>query len=166
MSKLKIPHSAGWFVAGVLTAVLLIPSAVTGAASVLGYTGIEGATGGTYANVTRAGQVEVTNAGASQMFVHPIKSTALVPGGVGAPNGEALIITSVNVWGNSGAQFQLYIVSKNVRVFIEEATATSAGTVIPFNPGLVIPAGQKIYISGDEVVNGTVVGYTVPASAG
>jgi hypothetical protein len=57
MSKLTRIPAPGWFVAGVLLAALLVPASA-GAVSALSYNGIEGAGGGTYANVTKPGSTD------------------------------------------------------------------------------------------------------------
>jgi hypothetical protein len=167
MSRIKIPDGAGWVVAGLLAVVLVLPSAVTGATAVLTYTGIEGATGGTHANVTHAGQLEVSSASPSQMFVQAETGLkAGIPKQVFPPSGDALIITSVNFWGNSSCSYSLFIYVHGIKTTIDSATCTPTGTVFPFDPGLVIVSGQALYILGYGSVSATVVGYTVPKSAG
>jgi hypothetical protein len=162
MSKFKMAHPAGWFVAGVLVAVLIIPTAVSGASAVLSYTGIEGATGGTHANVTPAGQIEVAATAASQMFVRPLDGTSFIPAEIAPPKGDALIVTSINVWGVSGGVLTIYLLAHGVKTTLDIATSSSAGLVIPFDPGLPVAAGGKLVISSDSAVHATVVGYTVP----
>jgi hypothetical protein len=165
MSKLKFPHSAGWFVAGVAVAVLVIPTAVAGATAALTFTGIEGATGGTLANVTKAGQLEVTSAGASQMYVHTIDVNSALPSKIGPPAGDGLIITSIHIWENvTGCRYGMDIILHGIKTSIGSSSCTPGVTVLPFEPGLPIPTGQSLYVTGDGV-GFSVVGYTVPASA-
>jgi hypothetical protein len=169
MSRLKNVPALGWFIAGVMVTVLLIPTAAAGAAAALSYTGIEGATGGTHANVTGAGQLEVTAAGASQMFLKTVHAGGNGgPSLVGPPKGKALIVTSIHVSATTtgGGSYTLYFVVHGIKTTIENASCPPGVTVLPFDPGLPIPSGQALYAFGNLLgVDVTVVGYTVPASA-
>lgn len=168
MSRLmsKFPHAAGWFAAGIGVAVLVIPTAVTGAASVLTYTGIEGATGGTLANVTKAGQLEVTPAGAGQIFVRTITGgvngdpTELKP-----PAGDALIITGIHVFSSlSSCGYSIYLSVHGLKQIIGGFACTPGITVLPFSPGLPLSSGVPLSFLG-RGVDFSVIGYTVPAAA-
>jgi hypothetical protein len=162
--RLKIPQAVGWFAAGIAVAVF-VPTAVAGATAALTFTGIEGATGGTYANVTKAGQVEVAPAGASQMFVRTASGTTNgVPTTIGPPKGDALIITSIHVFGKlDGCTYLLYVDVRGIKETLSDTGCTPGVTVLPFDPGLPISSGSGLEVSGGVYV--TVVGYTVPASA-
>ncbi len=94
---------AGWFVAGVAVAILLIPTAA-GAKAVLKYTGIEG-TSGNQADVTSAGQLQTAVAGPAAAYNQVIAVTNNMTQVIAdPPSGKALMITSIDVnsWNLSG----------------------------------------------------------------
>jgi hypothetical protein len=166
MSRVKFLQATGFFVAGVAVAALIFPAAVSGAVAALTFTGIQGATGGTRANVTNAGQLQVTTAGVSQIFVRTTHgSLNEVPALVLPPLGDALVITSIEIWptvSDCDLTISATVQGVNTRI-ATEATCTSGPTVLPYNPGLLIAPGHSLDVFG--AVSVTVVGYTIPNSA-
>jgi len=179
MSRLKRMPAAGWFVAGVAVAVLAIPTTV-GAVVALKFTGIEG-TSTNKADVTPAGQLQVAPAAAASLY----QGTYDVNYGGGTttevatpPAGDALVVDVVHlmVFANPSAGSYYYLE-------VESGTACSGGLVGSYHqallavalgssddtlsPGLVIPAGDSLCMTGygTASITGSVSGYTIPAAA-
>jgi hypothetical protein len=140
---------------------------------------------GQRAFVSGAGQVNVTASGAKAFYTH-FTQLALVAGMSKAatpPNGRALVITSIVVDTYKDATPGA---SNNTEFFMSTADASCAhvnvsfpvvdtnpgalgDTVLPFNPGLVVPGGRSLCVQNFSPSNlyaeVYVYGYTIPASA-
>ncbi|MGO9559397.1 MAG: hypothetical protein ACLPQS_08190 [Acidimicrobiales bacterium] len=187
MSRFKYLPGAGWFVAGVAVTLLLIPTTVGAVSAALTYTGIEGVTGGTKANVTKAGQLQTALAGASQLFNSASASVNQIGGNneqvvLTAPAKSALIVETIHVNTNEdstpgfSSHFYLFIgIGGSCANFLKYNGATWEQTVnppglgetdLPMSPGLVIPSGDSLCAGTEDIdVDITVSGYTVAASA-
>jgi hypothetical protein len=189
MSRIKNMSRGGWIVAGILVATLLVPSGVA-VAVVLKYTGIKGANPTTAtltpAGVTGAGQLLTTNADPAYSYVNgtPAAQNKGVFQGAGLTEVAAplptmaLIITSIHIsafnvtaTGDPFVQFNIQsgpcTEATQPGPFDELDTNTSGETVLPYEPGVVVPAGDVVC---GESYNGlsaavTVVGYSVPGNS-
>jgi hypothetical protein len=182
MSRLKHMPAAGWFVAGVAVAVLVIPATVgaVGAVAALKFTGIEG-TSTNKADVTPAGQLQVAPVAPASLF----QNSYITNLGSGAssvvaapPTGDALIVDDVHV--------VVYSTPTSISYYyleVEAGTACSGAYVGTFHqvflaaavgnsddplaPGLVVPSGDSLCMTVYSPVDiaASVSGYTVPAAA-
>jgi hypothetical protein len=183
MSTFKSIPRAGWFVAGVTAAVLMIPTAVgatVGVQAALKMTGIEG-TSGNQADVTGAGQLLTTEAPPSA-YAQSSDVLMLTSGGLvalaGASGNHSLLISTIhiNVDSLSGA-------GPAVALAIFPGTscpATATGstwnhlfsapavgeTDIPYSPGLIVAKGSILCGETLGTIDATVSvsGYIVPAA--
>jgi hypothetical protein len=165
---------AGWFVAGVAVAILLIPTAV-GAKTVLKYTGIEG-TSGNQADVTSAGQLQTAAAGPAAAYNQfTLVASGTTPVIAVPPAGKALMISSIDVdaWALSTIDpyIEMFIDSSSactppgqITYVGEDDPSASGNTVYPFNPGLPVPSGYYLCAQDESMYSDvTVAGYTIPA---
>jgi hypothetical protein len=175
MSKLKQVPRFGWFVIGIVVAVLLVPTGVAAAKAGLKFTGIQG-TSGSQADVTSAGQLQTATAAPGAAFenLHTAGSMQTVVVAT-PPAGEALIITSVhvNVWGLSGTDPYVYLTTRagsctgsTVSFFDEVDPSASGMTVLPFDPGLPIPSTEVLCATAINLsANVETVGYSVASAS-
>jgi hypothetical protein len=175
MPKLSEIPGAGWFVAGVAVAVLLIPASV-GAAVAFKYVGIEG-TSTNKVDVTPAGQLKVANAAPSSFLqsatVAVGQAPNLTPVMVATP--EAVIVTVLHLQtaGLSGSGTTTFEIRSNscsgsmVGSYQQNVTTHVDGSEVdvPLSPGLPIPAGDYLCASATASTSTSVSGYAVPASS-
>jgi hypothetical protein len=190
MLKINRLPRPGWFVIGVAAAALLMPSAA--AAAAITFTTIQGANGNK-ADVSPAGQLLTSQAAPGQFFRS--SQQADVSGGAVdvlsvavPPAHKALVVTSLHVaviqllGGQSdGTGVNFYIAQNSssgdcTDSFVASADAlfpsVTGTTVLPFSPGMAIPAHDQLCevvadgLSGD-LINETayVDGYTVSPGA-
>jgi len=182
MSRFKRFSGAGWFVAGIAAAALLVPTAI-GAATVIKYMGIEGqshsATGGKITSdvqVTTDGQLLTTAASFDDYYVHETLTPINVPIAT-PPPGKALIVTSVHYSSSGGQPIEQGLVDwigkgdcvSFTRITVDVVNLDGdAVAVLPFDPGLAIPAGYVLcglsVPSAGALDFVTVVGYSVPSN--
>ena len=161
-----------WFIAGAFVAVLLVPSTVALAKSTLKFTGIEGASTNKV-DVTPAGQLLTSEANPASYF-----DTGLVGVGVGShqavyspPSGSVGILTDLHVdsWDLSTTDPYMYLylddaTSCTATIFnLDEVDPAANGvTDLPFSPGQVIPAGDTLCATAEDMVSDiTAIGYTI-----
>jgi hypothetical protein len=182
MAKIKSMPKAGWFVAGLAVALLLIPTAA-GAKAALKFTGIEG-TSGSQADVTKAGQLQVAAASPSSLYQNGYFANA---GGdtfstvAQPPAGDALIVDHVHIVVEE-------VPTTGVPMYLTVRTGTNCatGSMVPglnqplfaaalgvtddpLTPGALVPSGDslclQVYGTANTVdVVGTASGYTIPAA--
>jgi hypothetical protein len=174
LSKLKNMPSVAWLVIGICVTALVMPTAAFAAG--VTWTGIEGQNK-VKANVTEAGQLLTAPADVTSDFAS--SRYEMVSGSVytfyAPPSGEAAVITSVHVssYGLVAGQVDPYIViatgvsgSCSLSGGFDEVDPPADGvSVLPFSPGLVVPAGSVVCAEAfemDAVI--TVNGYLVPAA--
>jgi hypothetical protein len=171
---MKNAPRAAWFVAGVCVAALLVPTTV-GAVAALKYTGIEGLSTNK-ADVTPNSQLLTTEANPASYFTGSQLAdtgggTAVVYAALG---GVAGIVKSiqVDVWDLTGSDPYVYLAVGNqscsgLLVFIQEVDpATNGTTVLPQDPGLVVPAGDAICASANQLDSDVhVTGYTIAGAS-
>src|SRR5690242_5890087 len=187
MVKIGRISRLGWLAAGVALAAIALPTAATAAG--LTFTGIEG-TSTHKANVTTGGQLLTTRAAPASFFSSNVRD-AVQSNGVEFPvavpkNGQALVVTSVHVAVNqllgqldigTGAFFYLAgndpssgldCTNSFVRSVDSVSPAATGTTVLPYDPGVAIPAGDQLCevlaaSDGDGIDATTYVfGYSVP----
>jgi len=179
MSKIKNISAAGWLVAGVIAALLLVPTtavAVTTATVSI----IKGGTAMGEASVTPAHQLLSTTANPGA-YVNTgfVTSTGGVVIVVSPPSGDALIVNTIHIDTQSDPTPGMLAY---VSLFIETGLACTGNPVgtyeqlvnpgslgetdVPYSPGLAVPAGDALCaVAQDNLeVNLSVSGYTVPSS--
>ena len=191
MVRIERISRLGWLPAGAALAAIALPTAATAAG--LTFTGIEG-TSTHKANVTTDGQLLTPQAAPASFFASSLAKIAQNGGGVEVPvavpnQGQALVITSVHVavtalFGqqNDGSGAFFYIAANNpssglnctnseVRPVDNVSPAATGTTVLPYDPGVAIPAGDQLCEvlateqNGDEIDETTgVFGYSVPSA--
>jgi hypothetical protein len=174
MSRIKNMPRVGWFAAGVIITLLLVP---TVAVAATGGTIIKGSPSGNKVDVSGAGQLLTNEANpGSYVFVEGGNNCS-AGGFYMIPSNEALIITGVDFFfhapapGNSEADL-FYGPSANPCLNFAAAGVTD-GTELPntaqnqvFEPGIAVPAGDVL--GGKTLNTGSffaVYGYLVPAGA-
>jgi hypothetical protein len=174
MSRVKNISRSGWFVVGMIAALLLVPTAAAAVTSSViikggtsaGQAGVTAAhqlqtnselqgTSGNQADVTPAGQLQVAQTAPSTF----IQSTPVRLSGFGVfplgspPAGTALVMTELHVdtIGTPTAELQIEVntspsCSGNlVGSFTQFLDASSGGeTDIPLDPGVAIPSGDSL----------------------
>jgi hypothetical protein len=180
MHRIKDMSRGGWIVIGIVVALLLVPSGVA-AAKALGFTGLEG-TSGNKADVTAAAQLQVADAGPSNLFESSLTGVS------GAPSGPAAVEVAGGL--NNGLivnEITLSVTSDPnpgtndyVQVYTATPTcvpdlgydnivtpATAGMTSISIPSGLAIPAGDELCaIAGGSILAYVeATGYEVPSAA-
>jgi hypothetical protein len=137
---------------------------------------------GQRAFVSGSGQVNVTRAGAKSFFTHVSDpSTGVFQIAAKPPSGRALVVTSIAV---DAYRVLATGVFKNFSFALSTTNATCATTgefvadvnpatvgvtVLPFDPGLVVPSGRSLCVKNGDTTNLRaevyVYGYLIPASA-
>jgi hypothetical protein len=189
MTKFKFMPKLGWFIVGLAVAVLLIPSTVAGARSVLKYTGIEG-TSGNQADVTAAGQVLTAGAQPSNLLGGSVSGSggfiATTSGGENvvftAPSNSAIIMEEISLniheW-SSAAGTTTYIFlfvgtdscADGVGGWYSTVSPTGFGpSQLTLTPGVAVPAGDELCAyaisgSGEYATDLTATGSVVPAAS-
>ncbi|HVC71567.1 MAG TPA: hypothetical protein VNC61_15035 [Acidimicrobiales bacterium] len=171
MSKIKKMSRGGWIVIGILIAMMMVPSGVA-VAKALHFTGIEG-TSTNKADVSAAGQLLTTQADAGASYtrwtpgITTPRSLAVIPAG------DALIITSIHIDNISGTTGGVaFGIANNGctsgATFDSVNFASNGITVLPYEPGVPVPAGDEVcaFPGGGWIGAATVTGYFVPAAAG
>ena len=172
MSKFRNIPGLVWLVIGVLVTLLVIPS--TAYAAALKFTGIEG-TSTNKADVSPGGQLLTTSADPSASYnflsaFSPDYTLAAQP-----PVGKALMITSLHfdVYSNPNPADDPYeeiaLYSGSCVGFIttiDEVDPASEGvTVLPYDPGIPVPAGDSLCSDGVSLYGDLEAsGYTVPSA--
>ena len=183
MSKIKNISRAGWLVAGILAALLLIPTTAVAVTTVT-MTIIRGGTASGEASVTGAHQLLTTTASPNQYVnTHSVTvaNTTLTAVPVASPpSRHGLIVTIIHIdtYADPNPGPETFI-----DFFIESGTACSGKAVgtydefvnppspgetdIPFDPGLAVPAGDALCAVPTDGADAkiSVTGYTVPSSA-
>lgn len=166
----------GWFLSGLVVAVLVIPTTV-GAVAALQYTGLEGPAGNR-ADVSPAGQLNVAPAAPTAFFQSGYRSITGSSFQIASPpSGTALVVTVVHldVWSTSNSiELQVYPgrscaeqSSNQVGSFNAIVPTSVAGEIdLPLTPGLLVPTRDSLCGFGSGGVNAWVSGYTIPAKAG
>lgn len=175
-SKLKTLPAVAWLAIGVCVTAVVMPTAAF-ASGALTWTGIEGQDK-VKANVTEAGQLLTAQADINSAFASsPIEvlddaplQTIYAP-----PSGQAAVVTSIHVssfdlvQGQTTSTAALKIGSGSCNTLIGSVDvvdpSSDGDTVLPYSPGLVIPAGDllcalSVQMSAFVSANG----YLVPAA--
>jgi hypothetical protein len=181
VSKIKNMSRAGWLIAGVVAALVLVPT-VAVAATVTVVT-LKGSPSGNKADVTGAGQLLTATANPSSFFQNaslPLPSSAGGGGSVAVatpPAGLALVVTTIhiNVFSDPspglGYSVAFYVSTGTcpesfVGSYDQVVTPASVQEIdVPLAPGLGIPAGDALCGAADYEVgaDASVSGYTVPS---
>jgi hypothetical protein len=173
----------GWFIVGVIVAILLVPSVAVAAG--LKFTGIEGSPSGNKADVASNGQLLTTNAPPGSLFGTPqaefgdLAATTYGPI-YKPPSGDAAIVTQVTVSpdelqdGSTGyIAFLFYIGDSACDTYtslyehnvIEYDQMTTDEISLP--TGFVVPAGDQLcghtYSGDDSDAFASASGYDVPS---
>jgi hypothetical protein len=167
----------GWFIVGVVVAVLLIPTAAFAGGKALKFTGIEGSPSGNKAEVTAANQLMTTQAGETNTFniFELSNATETVVG----PTAQPAVVTNIHAdvydlqpsGGLPDLLFDLYngtctrgVLISNVDSIIPSAAGMN---VLPFTPGLDIPTGDSLCMFASSLSGAVSAdGYNIPAGAG
>ena len=164
-----------WIVIGFLVAVVAAPTAAVAIA--LKFTGIQGATSGNKAEVSKDNQLLVAEANPSTYYNSGFVSVAslqVIANSV--PGGDALVVKSITLNAYSAIGTDPYIgvhVTSAANcsgpdLFVEAvdvASGVNSTVTLPFIPGLVIPSGGSLCASGSGAsADGHVSGYLVPAA--
>ena len=180
MSKIKNISRTGWLVAGIIAALLLVPTTAV-AVSTATMTIIKGGSASGEASVTAAHQLLSTtvnpkayiNTGPSEII--NVNGYAII---ASPPSGDALIVTTIHIDTFSDPapetnQYLLFFITPSttcgggqVGSYQTVVTPSSIGeTDIPFTPGLAIPAGDALCAEATNNIVGdaSVTGYTVPS---
>ncbi len=195
MSRVQLFSKPGWFVAGVVAAFVLVPTATV--AATLSYVGIQG-TSGNHANVSASGQVLVAPADAKSYVLAETFLTA--SGGhqqcfvLAAPaSGQALVLENVHYSAadvdtpytvSSGAASGATQIDSAEAVLVIEpkgtpcnygsgyaqvgwATFSQVGNADDsFDPGVTVPNGYQVSVEASNVgVAATLTGYHVASTA-
>jgi hypothetical protein len=186
MSRLKRMPGIAWLVIGAAMTALLLPTAAY-AGGALTFKGVEG-TSGNKADVTSAGQLQVSDAGpaaayiSTQTQIEPSNPTTWAP--IAAPvAGKGLMVTSIHVSTYAdptpqanGGYVPIYIgvnvgsncAGGNAEEVENVIPATTGVTVLPFQPGIPIPSTDSLCAESQSFgpsAQITVVGYSVSAGA-
>jgi hypothetical protein len=185
LSKIKSVRGGTGFVVGLLVAMLVVPSVAV--AATLRFTGIEGTNGTTStlnkAGVTSANQLETSSAGPSSAYSLEAAVDFLNDSWVVVaqpPSGDALMVTSIHVdtfydpttgpTEQPEPTLDLALFTGSCSGFIGFTDAispsTNGETVLPYDPGLPIPAGDSLCgFASNLQVSTTAVGYSVPSGS-
>jgi hypothetical protein len=159
----------------VLAGVLFVPGLAAAKTSVLKFVGVQG-TSGNQADVSRAGQVLTSPADANSYFDSGTYAECggCIPHALySPPSGQAGILTSLHVDAFNitlpGDYAYIQIGNSTCSTFIanvDVVSPTYSGmTIVPYSPGLVIPAGDSLCISANALTaQVSAMGYTVPQS--
>jgi hypothetical protein len=183
VSKIKNISRTGWLVAGIVAALLLVPTTAV-AVTTATITIIKGGTSAGEANVTAAHQLLSTtanpNAYVNTTYADITGQSAAYAPIASPPSGDALIVTTIhlNTYNDptpGPADFITFVIEtgtacssgSHVGSYVEPVTPGTLGeTDIPYNPGLAVPAGDALCAAAigsyDAWVSAT--GYTVPSS--
>jgi hypothetical protein len=174
MTRLMQLSRSGWFLAGALVALVVVPAGA--AAATIGVTELAGSNG-QRAQVTRAGQLDTVEAPPSS-FVTRLGGADLTTAGqskcVTFPvisSGKAVVIRqfTVTVYGVPGSLGSVLLYEgtdcQASRVIDQLSYAEPGITTLPVDPGIALPKAGTISVS----INGLAAlvaffGYTVPAS--
>lgn len=180
MSKIKNISRTGWLVAGIIAALLLVPTTAV-AVSTATMTIIKGGSASGEAGVTEAHQLLSTtvnpkayvNTGPSEII--NVNGYAII---ASPPSGDALIVTTIHIDtfddpAPETNQYLLFFIADSttcagsiVGSYRTIVTPSSIGeTDIPFTPGLAIPAGDALCAEATNNIEGygSATGYTVPS---
>jgi hypothetical protein len=190
MSKIRSMPKAGWFVAGVAVAVLLIPTTV-GAVAAITYNGIEGSNGN-QAQVTGGGQLLTTEALPANLLGGSSNDVAsfIIPSGgfqnlFEAPTAKAVVMETLTLdvfdWQTSASDstnYQLFVSTPSgcvdddqVGNWLVTVSPTGYGdTQLSLSPGVAIPAGDSLCVGGGAVsgffeTSLTATGYLAPSGS-
>ena len=171
VSKVQDMSRGGWVIIGFVFALLLVPTGMAAAAA-LKYVGIEG-TSTNKVDVSAAGQLLTAPAGPSSSYNNWTEEFSTYTAIATPPAGKALIVTSIHVDTRNGGSGEVAVgVSINGctsgAVFDQVDPSSNGVTVLPYEPGVVVPSGDTLcaFPSDWTLGNVTVSGYTVPAAAG
>ena len=181
MSKIKNISRTGWLVAGIIAALLLVPTTAV-AVSTATMTIIKGGSASGEASVTAAHQLLSTTVN-PKAYVNT--GTAEITSGLNGyaiiaspPSGDALIVTTIHIDtfydpAPETNQYLLFFIAPSttcagsiVDPYQTIVTPSSIGeTDIPFTPGLAIPAGDALCAEATNNIEGygSATGYTVPS---
>jgi hypothetical protein len=182
VSKIKNISRTGWLVAGILAALLLVPTTAV-AVTTATVTIIKGGTAAGQVSVTAAHQLLSTTA-SPQAYVDTGFVTAIGDGSVvvvaSPPSGDALIVTTIHLSTYSDPapgmlDYVAFWVGNNtgctgggsVGSYEQLVNPGSLGeTDVPLSPGVAVPAGDALCAAANDKVDATVsaAGYTVPSS--
>jgi hypothetical protein len=170
MSRIKNMSRAGWFIIGVVIAVLLVPSVAVAAG--LKFTGIEG-TNGNKATVDGDGQLQTTPPVADDNGISTVGALGaydlpLVAG----TSTDDVVVTSVDVdvnqLGAGRSQIVLGVVSGSTCTFSEFQAVDSSSigaTEVTYPSGVVVGSGFTL-CADQTVTNANAIvsawGYTIP----
>jgi hypothetical protein len=179
MSKIKNISATGWLVAGILAALLLVPT--TAVAVTATQTIIRGGTAGGEASVTAAHQLLSTTINPAAYVNTPsqeVDGNGSIVSVAVAPSGAALIVTTIHLGTftdptpGSGNFIQLVITTGgcpggqvgSFNLFVHPGAIGE--TDIPLTPGVAVPAGDILCAGGVGSVQAdlSATGYTVPSS--
>jgi hypothetical protein len=173
MTQIKTLSRSGWLLAGLLAALIVVPSAA--AAATVGVTELAGANG-QRAAVTRAGQLTTAEAapGSYQTRLAGANATAgsrsacVTYPAISASKAFIVREFTVNVTGIAGTLGSVVFyegANCQPRLGFDQVSVTTPGlTVLPVDPGIALPRGGKVSVSvGGISALVAVFGYTVPA---
>lgn len=170
LSKIKNLKGGTGFIAGLLIAMLLIPSVAVAAG--LRFTGIEG-TSKNKADVTAGGQLLTTNVAPSNIYQSAQVNLFSPSRIVLAPTTNAIVVTTLHldVSALSGSSGTVTVFAANgscggTETFSMTVQVAAIGEIdVPFGPGLPIAAGDALCAGPfDATTQGQASGYLVPAS--
>ncbi len=179
MSKIKNMSRAGWIVAGVVAALVLLPTVAVAASTVVN---IKGSPSGNKADVTGAGQLLTTTANPNSFFQNTSDPLSSSGNQVATPpSGLALVVTTIHVdvftvMTSGAGQFVEFFVATGTNCTTGSQVgsydqvinpASVGGMDVSVEPGLGIPAGDSLCgaITGTLEAEASASGYTVPSSS-